>query len=423
MATTTVTAGLWRNGEYVRYRAGRVVSILGSQISGLALPLLVLSLGGSVIEVGLLTSCALVTRLACQLPAGYLADRFSRRELMIITDLVRVIAYGSIPLAAALGRPVYAQLLVIGIVDGAGGAVFSAAATAALRDLVPPAQIARAVGQSQVTTSTLALIGPVLGGLCFAIWRMLPFVLDAGSYLLSAALIATLASRPPAISRAGDDSGRSSPRLDAGLLWIWRKPLVMRMVGFAAALNLAAAAVQLIAVIGLHERGTRPAVIGIVLACSGAGLLVGAALGWRIVAWLGHVRLYLACGTVWTFGLLVCAIAPTAQVLGPVLALLFFLCPATGLAMAEVTLRQAPADLLGRVTAATQLLTGGLAVLGPVVASVAVRAAGISPAWAALAALCLIATVITMAPLARRTGSAEEAEPGSSPKRSEEVDA
>jgi MFS family permease len=409
MATTTVTAGLWRNGEYVRYRAGRVVSILGSQISGLALPLLVLSLGGSAVEVGLLTSCALVTKLASQLPAGYLADRFRRRELMIITDLVRVIAYASIPLAAALSRPVYAQLMIIAIVDGAGAAVFSAAATAALRDLVPPAQIARAVGQTQVSTSTLALVGPVLGGLCFAVWRMLPFVLDASSYLLSAVLIATLASRPAAASLVGDDEDRRSPRLSAGLRWIWDKPLVMRMVAFAAVLNLAAAAVQLMAIVGLHERGTRPAVIGIVLACSGIGLLAGAAVGWRIVAWLGNVRLYLACGMVWTLGLLVCATAPTAQVLGPVLALLFFLCPAATLAMAKVTLTEAPAYLLGRVTAASQLLTGGLAVLGPVVAGVAVRVLGISPAWALLAALCLIITMITVVPRTRGTGSEAEA--------------
>src|SRR5262249_26788911 len=149
MATATVHAGLRHNREYVRYRAGRVISILGSQLSGLALPLLVLALGGSVLQVGVLSSSALVTRLVSQLPAGYLADRFGRRELMIITDLVRVIAYGSIPLAAALGRPAYAQLLVIVIVDGAGSAVFSAAATAALRDLVPPEQIARAVSQTQ----------------------------------------------------------------------------------------------------------------------------------------------------------------------------------------------------------------------------------------------------------------------------------
>ena len=409
MATTTVTVGLWRNGEYVRYRAGRVVSILGSQLSGLAVPLLVLALGGSAIQVGLLTSCSLVTKLVSQLPAGYLADRFRRRELMIITDLVRVIAYGSIPLAAALARPVFAQLLIIAIVDGAGAAVFSAAATAALRDLVPPAQIARAFGQTQVSTSTLALVGPILGGLCFAVWRMLPFILDAGSYLLSAVLIATLASRPTAVSLVENDQDRQSPRLSAGLRWIWDKPLVLRMVAFAAVLNFAAAAVQLVAVVGLHERGTRSAVIGIVLACSGIGLVAGAAVGWRIRAWLGNVRLYLACGTVWAFGLLVCATAPTAQVLGPALALLFFLCPATTLAMADVTLTEAPAHLLGRVTAASQLLTGGLAVLGPVVAGVAVRVLGISSAWALLAALCLISTVITMVPRTRSTGSEVEA--------------
>src|SRR5580658_7503886 len=118
-----VPAGLWHNREYLRYRAGRVVSVLGSQLSGLALPLLVLALGGSPLQLGLLASCALIVKLGSQLPAGYLADRYGRRGLMINADLVRAVAYGSIPLAAALGRPAYPQLLVIAVIDGAGAAV------------------------------------------------------------------------------------------------------------------------------------------------------------------------------------------------------------------------------------------------------------------------------------------------------------
>lgn len=419
-AATAVPASLWHNREYLRYRAGRLVSVLGSQLSGLAFPLLVLALGGSALEVGVLASFALFVKLGSQLPGGYLADRYSRRGLMITADLVRVVAYGSIPLAAALGRPPYAQLLVIAVIDGAGAAVFSAAATAALRDLVPAAQIPKAISQTQVTMGTMALIGPVLGGLCFAASRMLPFILDACSYLLSAVLLAGLAARPGALTAVGEGRQRAGQQMSAGLRWLRGQPGLLRIVAFGAALNLAATAAQVTAVVGLRERGTPAGVIGIVMACTGSGMVAGAFAGRRIVAWLGPVRLYLVAGTVWTAGLAVCAIHPSAPVIGPVLALLCLLSPASGIALAQATLGQAPPHLLGRVGTSAQMLGSTLAAIGPLLAGLALRSLGTTPVWVMLGALCLTATVVAILPLAiaaRPRAGADRAPQPSTPAR------
>jgi hypothetical protein len=189
----------------------------------------------------------------------------------------------------------------------------------------------------------------------------------------------------------------------------------MRMVAFGAALNLAAAATQVTAVVGLRERGTPAAVIGVVMACTGSGLVAGAVAGRRIVARLGPVRLYLAYGTLWAAGLAACAVQPSAAVVGPALALLFFLAPASGIALAQVTLGQAPPHLLGRVTTSAQMLAGGLAATGPLLAGLALRSLGITAVWATLASLCLIATVITVLPLAIAAGPVRGADRASQP--------
>ncbi len=392
-AAATGSSGLRHNHEYVRYRVARLVSLLGSQLSWLAFPLLVLAIGGGPARAGLVVSCALGTRLGCQLPAGYLADRFARRTSMICADLLRMTAFASIPLAAALDSLTYPQLLAIAVIEGGGTAVFSASATALLRDIVPAEQFSRAVGQTQATAGTMALIGPALGGMCFALSRILPFILDAASYLISAVLLAGLMARPVPMT-----IGNMDRQVTAGLRWLRNQPQVLRMMVFAAVINLSATAAQTAMVVELRERGTPGEAIGVMMACAGAGGVAGAACARRIIEHLDATRLCLGLGAAWVAGFAAFAAMPAAWVVGPALALLFFLSPAGGITLALMTVGRASHHLLGRVTTAQQLLAGGLSTAGPLLAGLGLRVLGASPVWLLLAGLCLVATTATMTP-------------------------
>ena len=251
------SARLWRNRRYLRYRAARVVSLLGSALSGIAYPLLVLHLHGTAVEAGGVTTCWLTAKAVCRLPGGHLADRVDRRTLMIIMDVVRLAVVGSIPITVSLGVIVYAQIIAVAVIEGATAAAFGPASTALLRDLVPAERLSRALGHSQGIYGATALLGPTLGGLCYGLNPLLPFILDAASYGVSAILLVdSPAVRLPRRSPGDTDRSATDRRATAGLRWLWRHPTVLRVAIFGGVANLTAAAMPLALVVVLRERGT-----------------------------------------------------------------------------------------------------------------------------------------------------------------------
>jgi MFS family permease len=401
--------GLWHNRGYVRYRFARVASLLGSEISGIAYPLLVLHIGGGAAKAGAVASCWLLTQLVCQLPGGQLADRFDRRALMIGADVVRLAVVATIPLAAVWGEVTFPQLIVVAVVESAAAAAFGPAAVALIRDLVPGEDLGRALGQTQGFRAATSLIGPVVGGACYALAPLLPFVLDAASYGLSAVLLVAVPVtwRRPARAAPGADEG-----VTAGMRWLWRRPAVMRILAFASVINLVAAAAQVVVVVVLRQRGSSPEAIGVVMASVGAGGVVGALFAQRIMDRLDPPRLCLTIGVVWAAGFAAFAAAPSPWVIGPVLALMFLLSPAGGVMLSTITLGEAPHDMLGRVTTAEQTVSSTLAMAGPFLAGLTLGSLGASWICLLLGGASSLAALVVMVPLlVRRRAAAAPAEP------------
>jgi MFS family permease len=403
----TTNQNLRSNRRYLRYRSARAVSMLGSQFSWITYPLLVLSLGGTASQAGAVASCSLVTRAVFRLPGGYIADRFDRRSLMLGSDAVCFVAVGTIPLAAACHVLAYPQLLVVATAEGVAIAIFGPSATGILRDLVPAEQLRPALRQSQSFNAVITLIGPVLGAVLYGLDRMLPFILDALSYGVSATLLLGLAvARRPAQRDAG--SG-----ITAGLRWLWRRPGVMRVLIFVGTTNLVGSAIAVTVVVGLHDRGVAPTAIGVVIAGAGAGSVLGSVFAARIEERLGPTWLCLVMGMLWSAGLASIAVEPSGWVIGPVLLLLFLCVPAAGVTLSTIALGDAPHHLLGRVSTAEQVVTSTPGTAGPLLAGACLQSIGVVSTWLILAFLCVLATAFlaisvlrarwrTVSPLARK---------------------
>ncbi|MBS2535983.1 MFS transporter [Catenulispora sp. NF23] len=406
----TSTGILRENRDFRRFWTGSTLSTLGSQMSLIAFPLLVLSLGAGAAEAGLVATCSLVTRLALRLPAGNLVDRTDRRRLMLATDLVRLVALGSIPIAGGFGALGYPQLLVVAIVEGSATALFGPASRIAVRDVVPEHQLSDALSKEQAALGTATLVGPFLGGWLFAVDRILPFTADALSYAVSAVLLLGMATRPQPADPA---TPRPTGAL-AGVRWLGRRPALLRALLFGSLLNLGGAAAEVAVVVTLREKHTAGTVIGLVMACAGVGAVLGALAAPRVIALLDPGPLFLVVGVVWTFGFAAFAAAPTPLVVGPVLVLLIFLTPPAGILVGRVLLTESPRELLGRISTAADLLMAGLASLGPAAAGVLLQDAGISRTWVLLAAVIAAGTAVAALPLLRGGALSATAESGSS---------
>lgn len=178
---------LRRNREFMLLWTGEALSGLGSQVSLVAYPLLVLATTGSPAKAGVVGFARTLPIAALALPAGVLADRVDRKRLMVACDAVRALALAVLAAAILTGAVPYALIVLVALVDGTGFVVTYVSERGALRRLVAPDQLAEAVARNESRTFAAMLAGPPLGGVLFGLGRAVPFLADAVSYAAAAA--------------------------------------------------------------------------------------------------------------------------------------------------------------------------------------------------------------------------------------------
>src|ERR1700693_1460376 len=157
---------LWRHTDFLKLWVGQTVSVVGSEVTNIALPTIaILQLHAAAAEVGLLAATQQIAFPVLALFAGVFADRLRRRPLMIVADGVRALAILSIPIAFARGALSLVQLYVVAIVLGVGTVIFDIAYLAYVPGLVSRADILEANTKLEVSFSGSRLVGPSLGGL------------------------------------------------------------------------------------------------------------------------------------------------------------------------------------------------------------------------------------------------------------------
>jgi MFS family permease len=138
---------LWRNRDYILLWSGQMISSVGTRVSMLAFPLFVLALTHSPAQAGLIGAMRGLSYALLILPAGVLVDRWNRKRVMILCDIGRAIALGSIPLALILGRLTIAQIYIVSLMEGTLFTFFSLAHIACLPHVVSKEQLPSAVAQ------------------------------------------------------------------------------------------------------------------------------------------------------------------------------------------------------------------------------------------------------------------------------------
>lgn len=369
---------LRRNRNFQLLWVGQVLSDLGSEISALAYPLLVLALTHSPAIAGLIGTVASLAAFAVRLPAGSLADRLDRRRAMIACDALRAAAaavLAALVLADAAAWPV---VLAVAVVDRVGGTLFGPASTAALPLIVDDVQLEAAWAATEGRQYAASLGGPALGGVLFSVGRAVPFLADAGSYAVSMLTSAGLRGdfRP---RREEDGRGLWAEALD-GMRLLWRDRLMRTVLIQAPLINFAFNGAIFTVTIGLRQHGSSSAVIGAAQAVIMAGGLVGAVVAPRIQSRISILQsiVLLAAGGALLFGL-AAFVMPSPAVALP-LALPLLVAPATNASLFAMLLRRTPEAMRGRANNGLMQVAMALAALAPLVSGVVV--AHLSARWA-----------------------------------------
>lgn len=374
---------LWSNPDFAKLWVARTVSDFGSMVTGVALPLTaVVVLSASPGQMGLLTAVGELPVLAVGLLAGAWVDRLRRRPVLIATDLARALLLTTIPVAFILGMLAMWQLYVVAALAGTLTIFFDVASQSYLPSLVGRDDLVEGNSRLSASNSVAEVSAPPTGGVLVQVLTApLAILVDAFSFLASAVLIALIRKPEPRPEVHEHPDIRRD--IVEGLHTVLGNPVLRALTGRETMAsffgNFIGVSYNLFVI---RELGLSPTVLGVLIGAGGAGALVGALIAGRVTARFrpGVLLMGIALFTgVFCYVIPLTAGPPPVaagillanQFIGDIAWALYFI--------QSVSLRQSlvPDRLLGRASASTRFIVGGIGPVGALIAGVLGEAIGL----------------------------------------------
>ena len=297
---------LRRNRSFRQLWLGQVVSQMGDWFDTIALYTIILKLTGSGRDVGLLLVARFVPSFFFGPISGVIADRFSRQRIMIISDILRavvVLGFLFVRRADQLWIIYVLTVFQLGL-----STFFEPAKTAAIPSIVEDRELVAANAISSVTWSAMLTIGAAIGGVITGLFGTdVAFILDAVTYLLSAALIASI--RVPKRKKRERQKVSLSRLLGIGetiegIKYVKDRPRVLAALLVKPAWGIGGGILTLLAVFGerIFPVGKDAAGgIGVLFTARGIGTAIGPIVARRIVG-EGNRRMQASIGIAFLIG-------------------------------------------------------------------------------------------------------------------------
>lgn len=410
-------APLWRNFDYAGWWISSLISSLGSSMSQIAYPLLMLYATGSVARAGVVGACLNLGGLATTLPGGVIADRFARRPVIIACYLGQAVGTSTVVYAVAHGHVNVLHIAVVALIQGMLNGISGAALAPVLRRLVHPDQFPAMSAARQGRDMGASLVGPPVGGTLFTLARWLPFLGDAVSFAVAAVGVAAI-RRPLGPDRPRGRRSPAQPDADtaaapagiraafaeirAGVEFIVRHPFLRFAVPWAALVNALATGLVLLVIALLKDRGAGPGAIGAITSAAAVGGLLGAVCAPLLGRRVSGRALVLSASWAVVLASVGVAFAPKPWQIGAIGAALVFLIVPLTVVLETYELRVVPEPLLGRVLSARQFAVSSLLWTSTPVAGVLADSFGAGTAVLVLAACFGVTALWTTASRAVR---------------------
>ena len=362
--------GLWLHRDFRNLWAAETISVFGTQISQLALPLVaVITLEASAFQVALLGVIQFAPFILISLPAGVWVDRMRRKPILVTADVGRALLLASIPLAYWLDVLTIWQLYVVGFVVGILTVFFDVSYQSYLPSLVKRDALVEGNSKLEVSRSAAQLSGPGLAGLLVEAFKAPGAVLvDAISFFVSAVFLFRIKAEERAPTQAERRAGPGmKEEVKEGLRWVFGNRYLRWIAASTATFNFFSNMIfSVFLVFAVRVLELRPGVIGLVFAVSNIGYLVGALIANRLSGRFG-VGPTIVIGAAGSVSLLLLAAAPTSNPIP-------FLIAALGISsigipiynITQVSFRQAitPERLQGRMNSVMRFIVWGVIPLG-----------------------------------------------------------
>ncbi|WP_121750906.1 MFS transporter [Streptomyces sp. E2N166] len=404
-----VSPSLWRDSDFRRLWVGQTASQLGEHTALVVLPLFaVLTLHASATQLGILRAVGQAPILLLALLAGAWVDRWRTRTVMVLTDVGRSLVLGAAALAGLFGWLGLHALFVVAFAVGALSVFFDVAYQASLVRLVRRDQLVRGNSALEGSRSAAQIGGPALGGALVSLLSAPVAVASSALFFalsfLSIRRIRRIESTPPHLERPS----RVRRRIHEGLRFVVSNAELRTVCLASASFQFSFAAVMtgylLFLPRELHLSGTA---VGLSLAATGPGALVGSVLAARLPNRFGYGPVLVAAAALGD-GVFLCvpALHGSSAVTVPVLLAVNFVFGAGGqlvnVALMAVRQTATPDGMQGRTAATITFVGMGLTPLGSLLGGFLAGQWGPRTSLLATAAGMLLSPVVmVLSPLAR----------------------
>lgn len=367
MARLTMDLGPLRSSRDFRIIFwARVVALLGISLTLVALSIQVYDLTGSSLAVGMTNLIAGVTLLGGTLAGGVMADRYDRRQLLVVSRSGAAAVFAALTFNALADQPqlwiVYLCAAVIGVVDG----IAETALLAITPDLVRSDELAAAGALTAITTQLATIVGPTIGGAIIAGPGVtLCYGITCAATVVQVAMMCLVERRAPA------EAEHQHPlrAMLEGLQYIHGNRLVASLLLIDLIGSLFALQYAVFPELGTEALHGGPRTVGLMYSAPAVGAFLGALLS----GWVSHSRRpgYILTGAVlvWGAGMAAAGASPALPV-----ALVMLGLAGVGMIYCDILIRamiqqHTPSRLMGRVSSfwlgqATVGMAGGNALAG-----------------------------------------------------------
>ena len=365
--------------DFWTFWTGETISNLGSSFTTFALPLLVFTLTGSALNLGIATAVTFLPYLLFGLVIGAWVDRLDRKRLMVLVDLGQALVIGSIPVCSLLGALSLWWVYAVAFVSATLKIAFECGQFAAIPSLVDQTELMIANGRMQASFSGAQVLGPVLAGaLLFTLPLPTLLLFDTGSFLVSACALWLIGTRFNSVERREQASVRQE--VAEGLRYVWQHPVLRVLSLLLPLVNVltvvTVSQIVVLATIHFHAAAWQ---VSALYAAGGGGMVATSLLAGALRRRFAFSRLTL--GTIAAIGLLTVALALAPWYWFWVAVVVW--AAKSGMEalfnLSYLSLRMAlvPNPLLGRVISSSRVLAYSSAPLGALLGGVLIAWVGV----------------------------------------------
>jgi MFS family permease len=388
--------GVLANRDFAKLFAGEIVSLIGTQITIFALPLVaILTLRATVLQVGVLIALRMAPVIVVALFAGVWLDRSRRRPVLIACSLSCAVLIGLVPLGSATGFLSLPLLYVVAVLVGGLNVVFDIGALSYVPNLVEPRHLAEANSKIAASNAVAGISGPAIAGfLVGLVTAPITMSADAISYLFSAIGLLSITRQEPA-PEVPETRVPVRRQIAEGFRAVYGNKLLRALLAQSTLLNLAFGVMWTIFLVyAIRSLHLSPFKLGIVTGAAAVGGLGGALSTTRIRNALGFGRSMVLGTAGYSLAPLLLIIPRSAGVVSLtilVVAQIVIGASAQVVNVNSITLRQVvtPRRVLARMNATYRMLLFSATPTGAFIAGLLGSTVGLRPT--------LVIAVITMA--------------------------